>query len=528
MTDKNINIPVKVKNAEQAKQQLNSVAAAGKNVGNGVAAGSKHSAAEQEKANKKLTQTGGILGGLKGQVMGFIGGWFGLQAVTKGLSMFIQKLETIKRLQTEIYEKSLSFTQVGQALEFQTGTVGKQQFWSKEALALEEAGGLKAGVAGQMLTSMDIAFSQLGGIKNKQVRQLGSQLAPFAGTAQMGPEQIAKLFEFAGTAGVDPDPEAYMQYFAKLQAGFTSSKATDFGQFMLGLQKGGTAYMAQGGSLGEAISTFSGARAVLPNEALAATALEQIARISSGGYEKPRQAIERSLGVRWQDMSMDERTAAVLKHVGDIPEAKRGQVLAQQGFPQEMMTQIGKMVTPEALETMASTRGRVASATDVTVNNQIRAYLNSMLGKSRINQARRSIDKLQGGTQFAGWSERLKTAKGEHDILVASGRDSRMIPDDSEPMIMALQSLLAEMDQLSADMPADKRGGIDDLRSSLKTTIGIGKFSPGVTTGLGLLNKAGQQFSEGLKAETSIHYHNETIFNPRFGDDKRGERFTQD
>ena len=537
---KDINIHVKTPGAAQAKQQLDGIGKASRQVGQKTTAGQKQAAAATEKTTGKLTGMGRVLDTLKTQVMGFLGAFLGIQAVMKVINFLIEKLERIQQLQKSIYEKSLSFMEIGQALEFQTGTVGKQQFWAKQAAELQEAGALKPGVAGQMFTSIDLALGEQGGIKNRSVRDLAKQLAPFAGTAQMGPEEVTKLFEFAGMAGVKPTIPAYKQYFAQLQAGYTASKSTDFGQFMLGLQKGGTAYMTQGGTLTEAISTFAGARSVMPNEALAATALEQIARLSGGGYEKPRKAIESALGVQWENLSMDQRTNALLQYIGDIPESRRGQVLAEEGFPQEITTSLGKMVSSEAQKTMIATRQKVAGATTVTVDAQTQAYLDSVLGKERRAEAQISLKQLKVAPKFADWQIRLKKAKAEHEILATQGEDSLVI-DSLEPYTMALDKMVQDITEALQDetLTEEEKTKYRDLgRRIAYSRAKMALPSSAILYPIGTAGGVGYKYTQELQglqqqAPTTINIHNsqDQFFFPVAGnkaDRGIGPPFTQD
>ena len=279
--DKDLNIHAKITDAELAKQQLEQLGKATEDVGQRARQAEKTSGQSTDETNQKLEKKKGILDGLKNQVTSLIGGYFGFQAVITLISGFIAKLERVQQLQREIYERSLQMGDVGQRLEIQTGTTGKQNFWAKQALELQKAGGLRdINAAAEMMVSGDIAFSGIGGIKDKNVRQLLTQIAPVVGAAGLGGQEVAKAFEFAGAAGIAPNAGAYKKYFAQLRAGFTASKATDFGQFMVGLQQGATGYMAQGGSLEQAISLFTGARSVSANEALSATLIEQSTRFA--------------------------------------------------------------------------------------------------------------------------------------------------------------------------------------------------------------------------------------------------------
>ena len=293
---------------------------------------------------------------------------------------------------------------------------------------------------------------------------------------------MSKLFEFAGAAEIAPTADAYKQYFAQLQAGYTASKATDFGQFMMGLQKGGTAYMTMGGTLEEAISTFAAARSVMANEALAATLVEQVARLSGGGYEKPRTAMEEALGVTWSDMGMDERTAALIEHVRRIPDAQRAQTLAEQGFPMELTTQIGKMVSPEAMRTMESTRRVVTNAIPAMIETLTQAYLDSMLSKEHTLQAEISGKEFAAGPAFASWQRRLRTARKEFDVLMAKGQD-KFYADQLEPYMMALTSMRDELDSMMGDMPDAYREQAEDLRWRMSDYIKWWRYRPLLSVG---------------------------------------------
>jgi len=498
---KDVNIHLKTTGAEQTKADLDRTGQSAKQLGDKTAEGQKRAGAATEQGTKKLGAMGRMINTLKTQVMGFIGAFLGIQAVVKVVTYLIRKLERVAELQKEIYEKSLQFAEIGQALEFQTGTLGKQQFWSKQAIELQKAGALRGpDVAQQMLVSADIAFADLGGVKNKAVRDLAKQLAPFVGAAGLGGEEVSKLFEFAGAAGIEPTADAYKQYFAQLHAGYTASKATDFGQFMMGLQKGGTAYTTMGGTLEEAISTFAAARSVMANESLAATLVEQVARLSGGGYEKPRAAMEQALGVTWSDMSMDERTAALLQYVGRLPQATRTQTLVEQGFPQELTTGIGKMVSPEAMHTLESTRQEVAEATASMLDEITQAYLESMLGKERQQQATIAKREAKQGPDFADWQRRMDDARSKFKIKEAANQDL-LFRDALEPFFLTFVEMYNQLKTPEGEIPSSgpaRRLALEIRKEALR--MGYLQFLYPV----GVAKKKGYEFSRRLNAQLKL------------------------
>jgi hypothetical protein len=396
---------------------------------------------------------GRLLSSVKGQIMGFVGAWLGLQGVRRLVDYLIQGLERVAQIQEQIYQKGLSLAEIGQALEVQTGTTGMQQHWVEQAIALQKAGALAdPHVAQQMMVSMDIAFGGAGGIKSPQIMALAKQLAPTVGAAGLGPEEVGQAFKFAGTAGIAPTAEAYNEYFAKVLAGYRTSESQVFGQFLGGLQKGGTAYMAMGGTLDETISAYSAAIAVTANEALAANLIEQTARLSGGGYEKPRQAIEGTLGVKWPALSMDERMAALLQYARGIPEAERAQTMTEAGFPAELSSQVGKMITPKATKAIEATREAVADATSELVTRMVDSYLQTMLALQRQTDAGIAGRQARRAPQFADWQRRLDTAKAEFEDQGGIGGD-RWIRDAIEPQVIAIEQLQREAQQLLGGLP---------------------------------------------------------------------------
>jgi len=516
MPDKDINVHVKAQGTEKAKQQVDKFAESTRQFGDQTADANKKAGDSTEQASQKFSGMGRILNGLKSQVLGFAAAWLGMQGVQRIISGIIAKLERMQQLQKEIYDKSLTFGQVGQALEFQTGTTGKQQAWSQKAAKLQKSGGLSdIGTAQQMMISADIAFSKQGGIKNPQVMATLEKLAPFAGAGQLSGEEVAKLFEFSGAAGIEPTEKAYKEYFAKVHAGFTSSKATSFGGFVIGLQKGATGYLSQGGSLDEAISSYSSARAVMSNEALAATMLEQTTRLSEGGYEKPRKAIEKALGVKWDELSMDDRSVALLRHIESIPTAQRTAKLVEQGVPMEIASGLSKMVSQEAKQTFIETRQSVSTATSMDTDRLGKSYIDSDLGKQRVVDAKNAERIIATAPRLAAWQRRLQDAQGRHEILAGEGKDKLSILDSVEPHFMAYTEMQDELKDFMASVP--KYSKEYNKAAKLQYEIESARQSMGfVPTAIvrGSLDKSkGAEFEEELSQITINHYNN-IIYEP--------------
>jgi len=556
---KDVNIHVKTPGAKQAADDLNKTGKAAKGVGDKTAEGQRRGADATDKTTQKLSGMGGALGRIKGVIVGFIGAWAGLQGIQKALSAIIEKLERIAQLQKEFYESSLSYAEIGQALELQTGTIGEQADWAKKAIAMQKAGALPSvGTAGQMMIAADIAFAAQGGIKDQAVMQLLTDISPMFGAAGLGAGEVGKFFEFAGIAGTAPTADAYKGFYSKLYAGYTASKATDLGQYLTALQKGGTAYMAEGGTLEGAISGFVGARAVTPNEMLAATALEQVSRIASGVYAKPVKAMERAIGVRWQDLSMDEKTQAVLDYITSLPESQRVQVLTAKGFPGELTTTLGKIVSPEALASRQAAAEKVGAAGPEQVAPITEAYMQYDLAKQRQLEAAKAQIELETGPRFGGAQRRIAIMRKQHEALISRGAD-RWVRDRLEPYVMALEEIRSELQQIPPDgLTESERERQSRVLSAIDTHIA------GMTTwpveevyrgGLPTMHvQAAEQALSDLKqaraaappppeAEPEFlpanlegaggvtvnhNYHNEIIYNPVVGESDIGPRVAND
>jgi hypothetical protein len=488
---KDVNIHVKTTGTPQTKQELDEVSGSANKLAQNIIEGQKKAGAATDESTQKLSGMGRILDNLATQAKSYIAAFIGWKAVQEILNWIIEKLERIARLQNEIYEKSLTFADIGQRIEFQTGTIGQQQYWTEQALKIQKAGALSSpAVAQQMMISADIAFAKQGGIKNQKILNMLTELSPFFGAAGLGPAETSEVFEFAGKAGIAPTTHAYKQYLAQLQAAFKASKATSFGEFMVGLRKGGSAYMEVGGTLTEALSTYSGARAVVANDELAATLVEQVARLSAGGYQKPRKVIEKALGVKWSELTMDQRTDALLQYVGSIPESQRVETLVAQGFRPELAMQIGKMVTPEAATTMDAARAAVLAATPAAAEQQNQAYLDSMLGKGRKTDVEIAEKQIKTGPKFADWQTRLKKAKAEHEILVAKGQDQMLMSDIVEPYVMAMEGLDKDLTALIGELPeSERKKRATELQRRIQKSII--NMQPGRWLGLGILPSYG-------------------------------------
>lgn len=455
MSDKDVNIHVKAQDIPQTKKDIEGVGKSTEQLGQKTTEANKQAGDSTEKTTQKMSFQQRILDGLVSQAKGLVVAWLGMKSVSLLWDTLNKKIERSLELSKEFYNKTVDVQRLGQRLELQTGTVGQQRQWGNKILALQKESGLTDPVAAQQaMLAADIAFSKQGGVKDEKILNLLMSISSFFGAAQLTSDAVSKLFEFAGIAGIQPNEAAYKEYFAKIYSGFTASKTTDFGEYMVGLQKGATGYIAQGGSMEEAIATFSAARSVMANESLAATLLDQVTRLSGGGYEKPRKAIERGMHVKWDDLDVDERKAAMLSYVIEIPESQRSQRLAKEGFPVELTGQLSKIVSAEATQTLENTRKAVADANSTTLDPLLSAYKKSSPYKQTASETKGVQKKIASVTPDEElWQDRLDAAAIDFSILEKKGEDRWTIRDKLEPTLMAYDTMAKEAAQLVESLP---------------------------------------------------------------------------
>lgn len=553
MADKDINIHVKAKGTPKAKSDLDGVARSGKGVGDQTAKGQGRATVATDKASKSLNKQGSLFGGLTSKLLGYLAAFMGINSILSMLNKLIEKLEKIKEIQDELYHNALTPLQLGQQLEAQTGTVGKQDVWAKQIIEVQRAGGFASPEAAMsLLRSGDIAFGASGGIKNSANMQLLKGLAPMFGSASMSGGEINKFFEFATTSGVENNLESYKQFFAKMQQGSNVSKAETFGQFITGLQGGGTSYLSQGGSLDEAIALFTSARSVTPSDAEASTLLKQLTSLSSGGNATRRKAMEDALGVKWSELgSQDERMQATLDYLKSIPQSERAIVLGEAGFGDELTLQASNMVGKNAAETLRSARTQMSQTDTSAAQSRADAWMDSTAARRNIAEANRLGVDLESGPQFARSSERRGDAKKELDKQVAERVDNPLMPDEYEDELIAIEQLSDDYRKAAEDATGKrqkeltgKAQRLDRIARQIKRPwVHINRYEGVMLTdtiheytkdlesltqpqGVSMLNDQPQAMQGGDTTINNNNYINDNSqhFYPAAGDDLRGPR----
>lgn len=454
-----VNIKVNT-TAPEAARQMDQFERSVRQVGPSAEKANNQIGDSSERATQKLGLMGRMAENVKGQIGGMILGLLGVQTVIKIIDAVVDRMRQMRDTIIEIYQQSLPLLELGQSLEYQTGTKGRARDWGRQIADVWEAGGLRdAETAKNLITSADIAFSGIGGVQNQEVMDLLKGTAPFLGMANFGSEEVGKIFALGDAAKIPGDIESYKTYLAQLHAAYTKSQSQDASAFMEGLQGGATPYMAAGGSLEEAMGLYAGVLQVLGvgKEAEASTIVKNIGLLSSGTNPTALQAMERSQGVRWADLSGDERLAAMMGHAAAIPENVRQATLAQQGFPQEAIAAISGLVQPGAMGTIHTTRQAVGSATALTDQAMADAWMASDLGMHRQSEARNARRILDQPTSRSLWARHYTEAQQRFKTEIEQrGEESIWRTDEAERVDFAIQSIIAELEALGPLSPSDE------------------------------------------------------------------------
>ena len=165
MPDKDINIHVRAKDTAQTKQQIDSIGKSTQQLGQKTADGQKQAAGATEKTTQKIGAMDRAVTTIKSNILGMISGFLGIRVVMEVINTLITKLEKVQSIQSEIHNKSLTAMEVGQAISIQTNTPGQQEYWTKQALKIQKAGGIKdIGTVQGMMIQGDITYGSEGGI----------------------------------------------------------------------------------------------------------------------------------------------------------------------------------------------------------------------------------------------------------------------------------------------------------------------------------------------------------------------------
>jgi hypothetical protein len=478
---KEINIPVRVIDAEQAKAKIESVSRAGKELGGQFESGQTQAAVAVDKTSEKMNVLERILHRVTGQVLSFIAGWLGLRGVQALISGVIEKLQKVQQLQQDIYKSSLPLSDLGQKVVAATG-VGTQQGQAEQIAALQKTGGLESPeIAQQMALAADAAYRKQGGVGNTNIIDFLKDIAPFIGAEQLSADDAAKLIELAGAAGVPATQAGFMSFAAKLQAGAKATKAKTFGEFFTGAQKSLTAYMAAGGTLEKGISLYA---------AGGESGIENILKLVTGLDKKEQHAVERSMKVNWSKLSTAQQIETFSKYVGSLPPQHRERILKHWGFPAGTAELVGGLTSSGEVEKL------FAEITAVSMQKIGEKFTGTKSFKAKEVEGEATLQQQKATPEFAPWQQRFERVKTSFDILLAQGKDQPLIRDAVEPYIMAFGEMIKELDALKTQLPESAQPAISKFRKNIversKSLAFMAIVKPDLAAGLA--GKAGYRY----------------------------------
>lgn len=226
-----------------------------------------------KRKSKELSGVGRILTSLKDQVVGYVASWVGLNAVQSALRAHIERLEKIRELQNQIVETA-------QGTANQAAGAAVQIFGAAGTRNVDRAISLAQRVAGPSGSTLaqGINFARAGDLAFGGLIDSSGNVNQAAIASTVAAAQVAQALDLTGAA----DQQAFFEILkqnqattpkqvravsARLQAGFRSSEAPNFGAFASGLVRSGLPALLAGGlSLEDAISLNVRARAITTGE----------------------------------------------------------------------------------------------------------------------------------------------------------------------------------------------------------------------------------------------------------------------
>lgn len=253
----NLNVDKEAKAAAQAAQDqrdfaeyLKDTANAATEAGDSVEQAGEKSADAMEKPAEKANGLIGFLRRTESQALRMVAGFLGLQGVMRLISALNEQLDQMIEKQKKLTETAMTSAEGGQALEAATGTVGKQDYWTRQILSLQKAGGLASQEqASALMLGLQGATQGVGGIRNPAVAAMLQRLAPMLGASGKSAGELNAIFETAAKEGVGPEG---LEPFISGRLGVSGAQAHAYLQSPLGRSRialAGQAYRSQVASM---------------------------------------------------------------------------------------------------------------------------------------------------------------------------------------------------------------------------------------------------------------------------------------
>lgn len=473
-----------------------------------------------KRTSKELGGVGRILTSLKTQVVGYVAGWVGLNAIQGAIRSHIRRLEQVRDLQQQIVE--LAQTTAGRA----AGTA-VQIFGATGTANVEAATGLAARVAKASGSTLaqgfnfaragDLAFGGLVGADGK--------VNDAAIASTVAAAQVAQALDLTGAA----DQQAFFEILkqnqattpkqvravsARLQAGFRSSEAPNFGAFATGLVRSGLPALLAGGlSLEDAIALNVRARAITTGEqapGFARTFFQAATGIRGG--EKGRAFLGEQAAARGLDFS---RLTGQQK-VDLFTDVTRQEIAA--GREPELGAMFGGLEVAQSLAVAQQTASNAASAFSAALEKTLPAF--DGLVKSSNSSISAANRRIRADVEIAEFEEGRKAGRvalanaflsvSAKDVLGVTERGLRPRTEEFARETIVLAKLKADFAAIDAADPetrerirqAQRSIAFEELGMFGQATFPGGRtetaFPIGMVTGLGASDRVLRELTETL------------------------------
>ncbi len=305
---------ISVTGGEEARQQFDGVADAGRRMGDATQdAGEKSQA-----AGGQMASLDSMLTNLRASAISMISGFLGFEAVIGAFREFKEILEQIQQLQAEMADKAVTLSEAASAFQAQTKMPEAESIELVSRLA--QRGGISYGAAESLGRTVDIVLGDRGGIRANQ--PLAETLAPFVGSAALDSGSVEQLLNFLKSNNKLGSPEEAQAAIAQFAAVAQGSVSPNVGAFAMQLNR--TAAAAAGAGISFEDQLQLGAQAIGANPASSEQAAEAtktlltLASAPSPGLSRILADRAKAAGIDPRSMTRAQATDLLRDYLGGI------------------------------------------------------------------------------------------------------------------------------------------------------------------------------------------------------------------
>ena len=439
MPDKDVNINLRVKKADDAKRKLDGVAASSEKVGQ-----------KTEQAGRKAQSGGEKIGGMgdkahaakqkTGALATALGGLTaGVSAIIALAAAFIQFLKDwlshitqINTAQKELVESTRALDQASKALASQANIMGTKEGMEgsrEDVLSITKTGNTTIAMGGDVGVATHSAFGTSGERLTPAQREIAGVVAGFAKRKDLSAAEAGQLVKLLSAMGVKTAGEA-KQRIQQLSTVQQASQEQTFGGFIGGATKAMVPRLAAGGSVEGALSSYAKGLDIDAGDPAAEKMKQMAAHLQN---EKILQAMGKEYGVSELDirnMPFDEQIDMFSGWVSKHAATGAGQqYLLKSGLSGEQLNVAKTLYTKDMLQRRAMFKGLAGGATAGQFDVGAEGYAKTVQGQIDAQESLRERTAASASPEARFGLAVIRVAEADFARMMAEGE----VPWDIAP-----------------------------------------------------------------------------------------------